>query len=175
MYRKLRVTEGPLAGTEYLLGRSTTIGRSGNLEVQLLGKAVSREHARLEVDDDGKTMRLRDLGSKNGTYVDGVRIEEVVLRSGERFEVGNSSFLYEEFEGHVDVAEDVPMLAVVGGRADEVTSLFNSPFGDSPPPVRRDEPTLFPAANDQGGCQDPLHAAAKEKGWAFCPVCGAAP
>lgn len=169
MYRKLRVIEGPLQGTEYTLGERTRIGRSGIAEVQLLGKSVSREHACLELTADGKTL-LRDMQSRNGTLIAGEPITSVELRSGQEFEIDNSIFLFEEIEGEAPRSEDFPMLAVLGGRAEEVTSIFQRPDEAA------DAPTVFPTRMDSGGeCVDPMHFSAKARGWKYCPICGQEP
>ena len=69
---------------------------------------VSREHAQVDVLGDG-TARVRDLGSGNGTYVDGRRAEpELSLGAGQRLAVGNTVF---RFDGgrveRVDLRGDV--------------------------------------------------------------------
>ncbi|HVT05505.1 MAG TPA: FHA domain-containing protein [Thermoanaerobaculia bacterium] len=51
----------------------TTIGRGPDTEIVLDSRSISRRHARITVDDEGVT--IEDAGSKNGTFVDGVRIE----------------------------------------------------------------------------------------------------
>jgi hypothetical protein len=50
------------------------IGREGDCDLILEDPRVSRRHAQVEVLDDGRVV-LRDLGSANGTFVDGTRIE----------------------------------------------------------------------------------------------------
>ena len=67
----------------------TTIGRSSGCEVVLADAHVSRQHARLEVR--GGVVVLTDLGSTNGTRVNGHRVREVVLGVGDRIEVGQTA------------------------------------------------------------------------------------
>ena len=73
----------------------TRIGRAPDNALQLPEGSVSRYHAHIKVDDDGM-VRLTDLGSTNGTYIDGERIAEhtpVVLRDGGRLRFGSSMIL----------------------------------------------------------------------------------
>lgn len=68
--------EGPAAGeiTKLYAGRNT-LGMSQECNLRLEDQAVSAKHASLRFEDD--TYTLRDLDSKNGTFVNG---EEVVTR-----------------------------------------------------------------------------------------------
>jgi hypothetical protein len=59
--------------------RTFRIGRERGLEIVINGRSVSKHHAELDVDDSGRLV-LRDVGSKNGTFVDGRRIESAVLK-----------------------------------------------------------------------------------------------
>ena len=72
------------------------IGSHALNDLQLDDGAVSRFHCEVVVGDDGA--RLRDLGSKNGTVVDGVRVVEVFLRSGSLIMVGRSALRFELLE-----------------------------------------------------------------------------
>lgn len=69
-------------------GESLEIGRSRDCDVRLRDALVSRHHCRISREDDKLT--VRDLGSKNGTRVNGELIaEEVTLEDGDRLEVGS--------------------------------------------------------------------------------------
>ena len=54
------------------------IGRDPDCDVWIEASGVSRRHARLEVERGGGRVRLEDLGSKNGTFVDGSPIRGAV-------------------------------------------------------------------------------------------------
>lgn len=66
------------------------VNRIGSLpgvnEIVLPWRGVSRRHAELEVTDDG--LRLRDLGSKNGTFLNGLPVREGTPRPGDEIQVG---------------------------------------------------------------------------------------
>ncbi len=66
--------EGELEGERWVLDQKrVTIGRAPDCDIVLPRRQVSRHHARIERVDEGYL--LRDLGSKNGTYVNGQRVE----------------------------------------------------------------------------------------------------
>lgn len=72
-------------------GAPMHIGRGADCELVLRDSKVSRRHARL-VARDG-VLVLADLGSTNGTMVNGHRVSEVVLGSGDRIELGESTLV----------------------------------------------------------------------------------
>jgi phosphoserine phosphatase RsbU/P len=71
---KLVLLQGGEATPFSLTGRESTIGRHPECEIQLHSNMVSRKHARLLRDGGGYV--IEDLGSGNGTYVNGQRIED---------------------------------------------------------------------------------------------------
>jgi len=71
-----------------LASRPTMIGRGSDCDVVLADAHASRQHARLEVRSG--LFVLTDLGSTNGTRVNGHRVREVVLGVGDKIEVGQS-------------------------------------------------------------------------------------
>src|SRR4051812_29529558 len=88
----LKVTEGPDAGKRFELdpngpGR-TLIGKSPACEIRLSDPTVSRRHAALEIGERG--LRLIDLESRNGTFVNNIRIADGFLRGGETLLVGST-------------------------------------------------------------------------------------
>jgi hypothetical protein len=89
----LVVVRGPNAGSRYLLDRdTTTIGRHPDSHIFLDDVTVSRRHA--EVTRTDGTLLLRDLGSLNGTYVGGDRVEERTLTSGDEVQVGRFKLVF---------------------------------------------------------------------------------
>ncbi len=68
-----------------LVGKGFTIGRSSQCDIHLQHDAVSRRHARLE--KRGPDWRLYDLGSVNGTRVNGRRVKESPLNPGDVIEI----------------------------------------------------------------------------------------
>ena len=74
---------------------STIIGRGEQAQLRLADVGISRRHARL--DFDGTRVVLTDLGSTNGTVVNGQRISAVALRPGDMIQFGTTSLTF-----HVD-------------------------------------------------------------------------
>ncbi len=94
----LVVIRGPNAGARYLLDRDeTTVGRHPDCEIFLHDVTVSRRHSEFRREDDG--FSLRDLGSLNGTYVNGERVEEEDLNSGDEIQIGRFKLLYLDSTG----------------------------------------------------------------------------
>jgi hypothetical protein len=69
-------------------GRPLTIGRATDNDVVLRDSRVSRHHARLQ--SRRGTLVLTDLGSSNGSRVNGITVQEVVLGPGDRIQLGDS-------------------------------------------------------------------------------------
>ena len=83
----LVVERGPSAGLAYVLGEGeTTAGRSGEADIFLGDVTVSRDHVRFLVDEDG--LAMEDLGSTNGTYVNGQRRDHARLEAGDEVIIG---------------------------------------------------------------------------------------
>jgi diguanylate cyclase (GGDEF)-like protein len=87
----LTVVVGPHTGRAYSIVEPVTIiGRGKEAHVRIDDAGASRNHAKIVVSGDGKYV-LEDLGSTNGTFVDGARIDKTVeLKSGDRVRFGAS-------------------------------------------------------------------------------------
>lgn len=89
----LRMIKGvPAYGVYFVEGRAQ-IGRSEESDVFLVDPSVSRTHAIVEVD--GAQPVVRDLGSTNGTFVNGERIEASQLEDGDELMFGNTRMRFE--------------------------------------------------------------------------------
>src|SRR2546423_6817727 len=87
----LRVLEGPYSGREFTFEQHETflIGRSDTAHLYLPNdRFFSRHHCLLEIAPP--ELFLRDLGSTNGTFVNGQKVSEVFLRSGDRIQGGQT-------------------------------------------------------------------------------------
>jgi hypothetical protein len=88
----LRFISGKFQGSEYALTDSgeMLVGRSGDVQIVLSEDMVSRRHARIAYD--GNRITIEDLGSTNGTFVNGEKIKRADLKEGDRVLIGSSIF-----------------------------------------------------------------------------------
>lgn len=83
----LVVRRGPNVGARFLLDKDVTLaGRHPEADIFLDDVTVSRKHA--EFVRHGSAFEVRDLGSLNGTYFDGVLIDQALLHEGAEVQVG---------------------------------------------------------------------------------------
>jgi signal transduction histidine kinase len=93
---KLTVLSGPDAGREFdLSAPAVTVGRHSGNAVHLHDERVSRRHLELRADPGGG-YRLFDLGSGNGTLVNGRLVQVIDLRPGDQIELGDTVLGYAE-------------------------------------------------------------------------------
>ncbi len=116
--------ENQRLGSRYRLSPGTTleIGRSVDLGISLPEvMSMSRKHARLRYF--GSAVTIEDLGSTNGTYINGQPIHgRTVLRSGDRFQTAavHFKFLHEQ-----DVENAYHLAIVEAAERDNLTEIFN--------------------------------------------------
>jgi pSer/pThr/pTyr-binding forkhead associated (FHA) protein len=86
----LKFISGKYQGGEFPLneGQDVVVGRSSELDMVLVEEMVSRKHAVFRFESG--VLTVQDLGSTNGTFVNGERIDKAVLREGDRVLVGTS-------------------------------------------------------------------------------------
>jgi two-component system, NtrC family, response regulator GlrR len=95
---RLEVTEGPAAGTSWVSsGETGVIGSDPGCDLVVADPTVSRFHCEIRLGREGA--RLRDTGSRNGTSVDGVRVNDAFLRGGSAVRVGRSTVRFEFVDG----------------------------------------------------------------------------
>jgi adenylate cyclase len=80
---------------EFELAGMNTIGRHPDNSIQILDRIISKEHAQIIRTNDGRFL-LKDLGSLNGTYVSGARVNEQILRHGDELVLGSTHLTYVE-------------------------------------------------------------------------------
>jgi transcriptional regulator with GAF, ATPase, and Fis domain len=126
---KLIVRDGPGRGTAYeLVDDTTKIGRDPGNAVQIPSETISRTHAEIVRRGEGEaeTWTVRDLQSRNGVLVNGARVENAVLSSGDEIRLGDAvlNFIEREFDTlEITDADGAPELAVPSETA------VQRPFG----------------------------------------------
>lgn len=103
---RVMLVSGKGAGAGFAIDRERVIvGRGPGVDKAFDDPAMSRQHAAIEFCGTG--FRLRDLGSTNGTLLNGAAVQSAELRHGDRFEIGGRRFMLaiEEREREPDTYE----------------------------------------------------------------------
>jgi pSer/pThr/pTyr-binding forkhead associated (FHA) protein len=129
MQAKLVVVGGDLGTAEIPLKLPVVIGRSREVALTLPHPLVSRRHC--EIFEAEGRLRVRDLGSRNGTYVANARVDEAWLPAGELLTIGNVTFraVYEDGAATVRPTGTVRLTETV--RGDQVGSERTSASSDA--------------------------------------------
>ena len=128
------------------------IGRDEGVKFRIPTPAVSRKHCEL-LDDDGELV-IKDLGSSNGTYVNGKRIKQTELSPGDLLAVGGIVFVVkiDGFPKEID-AKDCYAAGLVGEPNDEDDEILNPPKPAPSGPSRLSSPMAPGAAKPGGGAK----------------------
>jgi len=126
MFVKLKVTHGPSAGKEIKIPRAQfSIGRGDECSLRPKSDAISRKHCLLLIE--ANQVVIRDLGSKNGTYVNGDRVEgDRALKPGDHLKVGPL-----EFEVMIDYGLGGDKRPKVENIAEAASRTFDSNASDA--------------------------------------------
>jgi len=103
--------------------RVTVIGRRKNCDLRIPLESVSRRHCQFNIEN--QTLKLRDLGSRNGTFLNGDRIEEQILKPGDSIKIGPVVFAMQidgQPEKIIAPPEDSPAKASLSDETDVVRS-----------------------------------------------------
>jgi hypothetical protein len=146
MDARLRILSGPHAGEIVQIRRGKLlIGREEDCTLRPDSEFVSRHHCVLLLDD--YTLRIRDLGSKNGTFVNGRRIgtSETILLHDDMISIG-------EMIGQIDLsrveepvpAGGAPRDGIHGHAALQLTGFFDGETVQSESPIPLSDTTSRP-------------------------------
>jgi len=120
----LRFISGKYQGGEFPLrpNREIIIGRSSDLDMVLVEDMVSRKHAKITTDDHVVT--IQDLGSTNGTFVNGEKVRKADLKDGDRILIGTSIikivFVDGDQTGHMTETEARSKMAITANKRSSV-------------------------------------------------------
>lgn len=92
----LAIVKGPQTGMVFDLGdRITTIGRDPSASVFLNDMTVSRKHAIIDFSQLAQGyVTIEDMGSLNGTWIDGAIVNKAVLRDGSTIQIGTFRMIF---------------------------------------------------------------------------------
>lgn len=144
----LRFISGKYQGGEFPLppNKEIIVGRSSELDMVLVEDMVSRRHAKLTVTGD--QMFIQDLGSTNGTFVNGEKIKRSALHEGDRILIGTSIIKVVVAGSEQSQAEAKAMLEDIGqGRRTSQVKTMSGSIAEIPLP---DLLQLFSASKKSG-------------------------
>src|SRR5215471_18862274 len=121
----LVVLAGSSVGEMYKIEQErTVIGRGQKAQVRLLDDGISREHAQLI--QQGEKIVLQDLGSTNGTYCNGLKVDKKELVDGDKILVGSTTIL--KFTYHDNLDEIFQKQMYESALRDGLTKVFNKKY-----------------------------------------------
>jgi two-component system, cell cycle response regulator len=119
------VLAGASVGEMYKIeGEKTVIGRGQRAQIRLFDDGISREHAQVLIE--GSQIILQDLGSTNGTYCNGLRVDKKELADGDKILVGSTTIL--KFTYHDNLDEIFQKQMYESALRDGLTKAFNKKY-----------------------------------------------
>jgi two-component system cell cycle response regulator len=120
----LIVLAGPNVGEMYEIDSNLTIGRGREADVRVQGDGISRKHGGIRVA--GEEVVFEDLGSTNGSFINGERVVHRVLEEGDKIQIGTSVIL--KFTYHDELDEDFQRQMFESASRDALTQVYNKRF-----------------------------------------------
>ncbi|MGA1979332.1 MAG: FHA domain-containing protein [Sedimentisphaerales bacterium] len=110
----------------------TVIGRRHSCDLCIPLMSVSRKHCQLNSDDG--VLKIRDLNSRNGTYLNGKRINEATIQAGDSIKIGPLTFVL-QIDHQPQTISEPASAAPSSSRQDAATedSAFASDFAKATP------------------------------------------
>ncbi len=121
----LIVLSGTNVGEMFKIGeRDLVLGRGEGADVTVIDDGVSRRHASIRIID-GETW-VQDAGSKNGTFVNGEKVERCHLHDGDKIQIGSTTILKFSYHDHFD--ESFQRRMFESALRDGLTRAFNKRY-----------------------------------------------
>ena len=140
MPSSLLISQGLEQGKQFRLDRAQVlIGRDVSSDVCVRDIEASRKHCR--ITQEGSGYFVADLGSSNGTYVNGTRIKRAALSSGDRIRVGSTEITFKQ--ATTDDATAPSRLDVLTSAASPATLTAVSPELSELPGSRLDDESTY--------------------------------
>jgi two-component system, cell cycle response regulator len=115
---------GANVGALYKLDGTLVIGRASDADLRIEGNGISRHHARVKLGDF--VVEFEDLGSTNGSFVNGERVARRELQSGDKIQLGTATILKFGYQDEID--EDFHRMMFESASRDMLTELCNKRF-----------------------------------------------
>ena len=122
MSARLVVVSGPLEGGDFPLASDLTIGREKTNAIAVEDRMLSRHHCLIHVT--GAECQIRDLGSSNGTYVNGLPIAAHALQDGDQIRAGQSLFVFTLGQGAPTFRPPPPPVEMNAADVNSATTLL---------------------------------------------------
>jgi len=121
----LIVLSGPNVGQMFPIeGDACVVGRGEHADIRLDDESISRRHSRIVVG--AHDVRIEDLGSANGTLVNGARVAVAVLKDGDKIQLGETTIL--KFTYHDQLEETFQRKMLDAALRDPLTRVFNKKY-----------------------------------------------
>ena len=118
------VIAGPNVGEMFKVAGVSEIGRGQTVPIRIHDSEISRRHARFVIE--GNDVIVEDLGSTNGTFVNGHPIDRVKLEDGDKIQVGTTTIL--KFSYHDDLDEKFQRHMYEAALRDGLTGAYNKKY-----------------------------------------------
>jgi adenylate cyclase len=108
------------------LARHNTLGRHPDNTIQILDRIVSKNHCHIDAAADGSFV-LKDLGSLNGTFVNGERVSgECALNAGDEISLGSTKLVFDPPAAAASPGEPMTSTGKQAGRVTIATNAIES-------------------------------------------------
>jgi len=121
MHMRIRIEKGPNRGDAFEITRDSKpviIGRGETADFIIPNPLISKEHCKIFVDAENRIVWLKDLNSTNGTFLNGEKIEEVGIHTGDKIQMGEVLLCVED-ASQVQYSSDLSGKILGGYRLDE--------------------------------------------------------
>lgn len=123
----LFIAKGQKAGSRTLIHKNRfVVGKGNDCDLQFVDATVSRQH--FEIVQEGEAFWVRDLGSTNGTVVDGLRVKDAALVPGARISIGRVELIFQPiFEAlppEEDLCDEFGGLLAVGASMKSILGML---------------------------------------------------
>jgi diguanylate cyclase (GGDEF)-like protein len=122
---QLVVLSGNNVGEMYNVAGDLVLGRGRDADVRVQGDGISRQHVRLRIEDG--SVVLQDLGSTNGSFVNGDRVTTPRrLEDGDKIQLGSATILKFTYQDALD--EDFQRQMFESASRDALTQVYNKRY-----------------------------------------------